>query len=80
MREFALSVLKYNGAIFKGKAEMVVVPGIEGELGILAGHIPFIAILKKGTVKIKRKEGERRIEIERGFIKVGKEKVEVLVE
>lgn len=31
--------------------DMIVIPGVEGELGILSGHMPMIVALKKGQIK-----------------------------
>ncbi len=42
-----------SGAAYRGPAEMVVVPGAEGELGVLARHAPLIARLKPGEVRVR---------------------------
>jgi len=42
-----------SGAAYQGPAEMVVVPGAEGELGVLARHAPLIARLKPGEVRVR---------------------------
>ncbi len=68
-----------DGIIYDEKVEMVVVPGKEGELGILFAHTPLISVLKKGKVKIKKGKEEKILEINKGFIKVEKEQVEILI-
>ena len=42
-----------SGATYQGPAEMVVVPGVEGELGVLARHAPLITRLKPGEVRVR---------------------------
>ncbi len=42
-----------SGPAYQGPAEMVVVPGVEGELGVLARHAPLMARLKPGEVRVR---------------------------
>ena len=76
---FNLTVIAPEGVIYNEKADMVIVPGKEGELGILSRHISLISGLKKGEIRIKKEEKEKKIEIEKGFMKVDKEGVEILI-
>jgi len=41
-----------EGATFEGEAEMLVVPGADGEIGVLARHAPLVATLKAGSTRI----------------------------
>ena len=41
-----------DGAAYEGEAEMLIVPGQIGEIGVLARHAPLIATLKAGTTRI----------------------------
>jgi F-type H+-transporting ATPase subunit epsilon len=61
---------------------MVVVPGTEGEFGVLAGHAPFMTTIADGTVKIYRTENgtPEEIRIEGGFAEVGDNGLTVLAE
>ncbi|HET9641256.1 MAG TPA: F0F1 ATP synthase subunit epsilon, partial [Candidatus Paceibacterota bacterium] len=43
-------IAKVNESYFDGEAESVTLPGAEGELTILADHMPLVTTLKKGTV------------------------------
>ena len=42
-----------EGAAFEGEANMIVVPGAAGEIGVLARHAPLVAMLKSGETRIK---------------------------
>jgi F-type H+-transporting ATPase subunit epsilon len=48
-----VDVVSAEKAIFSGTAEMVVVPGTEGELGIYPRHAPLLTRIKPGSVRIK---------------------------
>ena len=49
-RTFDLSVVTPEGTAFEGEAQMLVVPGADGEIGVLARHAPLVAMLKAGKV------------------------------
>ncbi|SMF77273.1 ATP synthase F1 subunit epsilon [Allosphingosinicella indica] len=63
-------------------AYMVVVPGTEGDFGVLAGHAPFMSTVRNGELAIYRSEnGEpERIAIEGGFAEVSEKGLTVLAE
>ena len=49
---FSVSVVTPEGAAFDGDAEMLIVPGAAGEIGVLARHAPLIATLKAGSTRV----------------------------
>ena len=49
---FSLSLTTPDGAVFDDEAEMVIVPGAAGEIGVLARHAPLIALLKAGSTRV----------------------------
>jgi F-type H+-transporting ATPase subunit epsilon len=61
---------------------MVVVPGTEGEFGVLEGHAPFMSTIRDGTVKIYRTEGANpeEIAVRGGFAEVNASGLTVLAE
>jgi F-type H+-transporting ATPase subunit epsilon len=61
---------------------MVVVPGAEGESGILAGHAPYMTTLKNGEVAVYRSQGAQpeRIPVTGGFAEVSAKGLTVLAE
>lgn len=61
---------------------MVVVPGSEGEFGVLAGHAPFMSTLRNGDIAIYRSAGAEpeRIPVEGGFAEVSDRGLTVLAE
>ena len=81
MAELDCEILTPEGRVFEGRVEMVVVPGSEGELGVLPRHAPIIARLKVGEVRAKFEGGEwRSWAISEGYFKMQFDKATVLVE
>jgi F-type H+-transporting ATPase subunit epsilon len=67
--------------LLSGEAEMVTLPGTEGEFGVLAGHSPVISTLKPGVIDVKGTErGDTRFFVMGGFAEVNSEKLTVLAE
>jgi len=50
--KFDVSLVTPDGAVYEGEAEMMIVPGAAGEIGVLARHAPLIATLKAGSTRI----------------------------
>jgi F-type H+-transporting ATPase subunit epsilon len=51
-RQFSVSLVTPDGAAYEGDAEMIIVPGAVGEIGVLARHAPLIATLKAGSTRV----------------------------
>ena len=51
-KKFDVSLVTPEGPAFEGEAEMIVVPGAAGEIGVLARHAPLIATLKAGSTRV----------------------------
>ena len=61
---------------------MVVVPGTEGEFGVLQGHAPFMSTVRDGAIKVYKTEGRapEEIMVQGGFAEVGENGLTVLAE
>ena len=80
-KRFALSVTTPDGPVFEGEAEMVVVPGAAGEIGVLARHAPLVAMLKAGSTRVHVTENEvREYATGPGFFKVEQDRAIALVD
>jgi F-type H+-transporting ATPase subunit epsilon len=51
-RTFDVSLVTPEGPAFEGEAEMLIVPGAAGEIGVLARHAPLVAMLKAGSTRV----------------------------
>ena len=54
---FPVSVVTPEGAAFEGDAEMLIVPGQSGEIGVLSRHAPLVAMLKAGSTRVHTGDG-----------------------
>ena len=64
------------------EVHMVVVPGVEGEFGVMAGHAPFMTTLKDGELRVYKTAGgaPESITVSGGFAEVGDKGLTVLAE
>jgi F-type H+-transporting ATPase subunit epsilon len=65
-KRFDVSLVTPDGAAFEGEAEMVIVPGQIGEIGVLARHAPLIATLRAGSTRIHPGGGAEVLEFATG--------------
>jgi F-type H+-transporting ATPase subunit epsilon len=79
MATFHFDLVSPEELVFSGEVEHVVVPGTEGEFGVLAGHAPLVAMLKPGILKILG-ANELRILVVGGFAEVSPEGLTVLAD
>ena len=52
MKQFKLEIISPNEIVFEKEIDLVILPGIEGDLGILKDHMPFLTSLRIGIVYI----------------------------
>ena len=75
-----IEIITPDTEIFKGEAELVQLPGIDGSFEILNNHAPLISALQKGKIKVKKSGKEDFYEINGGVIEVLENKVLILAE
>ena len=67
--------------VFSSNVELVVVPGAEGDFGVLPGHAPFISSLRTGVISIYENDSvNERIFVTGGFAEVTSERCTVLAD
>ena len=82
-KTFSVSLVTPDGPAFEGEAEMLIVPGQDGEIGVLARHAPLIATLKAGSTRVHLGEGDERVRefaTGPGFFKVEEDRAIALVD
>ncbi len=82
MSTFDVSLVTPDGPVFEGEVEMLIVPGADGEIGVLARHAPLIAMLKAGSTRVHvTRNGEvREFATGPGFFKVEQDRALALVD
>lgn len=82
MADLHFELVTPDRLVVSGEAYMVVVPGTEGESGIMAGHAPYMTTLKNGDIAIYRAQGAQpeRIGVSGGFAEVSDRGLTILAE
>ena len=82
MSTFEVSLVTPDGPVYEGEIEMLIVPGADGEIGVLARHAPLVAMLKAGSTRVHvRRGGEvREFATGPGFFKVEQDRALALVD
>ena len=80
VRTFDLSLVTPEGAAYEGEAEMLIVPGASGEIGVLARHAPLVAMLKAGEIRVKAAGEWQAFAAGPGYFKVQQDRALVLVD
>ena len=81
MATIALDVVTPNGSVFHEEdAEIVVLQTKQGELGVMAGHIPTVTPLKIGVLRVKINGKFEYLAVTEGFAEIRPEQITVLVQ
>ena len=75
-----LEIVTPERLAYEDDVDMVLVPGAEGELGILPHHTPLVSLLGVGELKIRKGNEEESFAIAGGFLQVRPDKVVVMAE
>ena len=75
----SLNISRAKG-VNKEPVDEVVLPGIEGEFGVLEGHIPFLTALKVGELVYRNEGKTEHLAVSWGYVEVTSDSVKVLAE
>lgn len=78
MAELTVSIVSADNEVWSGTASMVVARTTEGEIGILPGHEPVLAILSTGEVRVNAKSGQITAHADDGFLSVEHDTVTIV--
>ncbi len=73
-----VTIAKVNEVLYDGDARSLTVPGAEGEMTLLAKHMPIITTLRKGIITVHAEE-KKEFSITEGILEVGKEGIVVIL-
>lgn len=80
MKTLKVSVVTPDGPVYESDVEMVVARAQSGELGVLPGHIPMVAPLQIGGVRMKKADKTEQVAVNGGFLEVRPDKVTILAQ
>jgi F-type H+-transporting ATPase subunit epsilon len=80
MTTFQFNLVSPEKLLFTGEVTQVDVPGAEGDLGVLAGHAPFVTTLRPGILTMYREGGTLKVAVSGGFAEVSDTGLTVLAD
>jgi F-type H+-transporting ATPase subunit epsilon len=75
-----VEITSQDRSVFSGEADIVVVPGTLGEMGILPHHSPLLSTLKFGLIKVRYKGEEKVFTVAGGIVEVQPDQVTILAD
>ncbi|MBR2338050.1 MAG: F0F1 ATP synthase subunit epsilon [Clostridia bacterium] len=79
MNTFLLTIASPDGNAFDEQAATLTLRGVEGELAVMAGHVPFVTSVKAGDCTVELPDGTERVGYaDGGILSVGKDRVTLL--
>jgi F-type H+-transporting ATPase subunit epsilon len=75
-----VEIVSQDRMVFEGDADIVVLPGVAGEMGILPNHAPLLSTLKFGILKVRRQGREEVFTVAGGVVEVQPHLVTVLAD
>ena len=78
MKNFHLQIVTPAGSFYEGDCRQLTVCALDGEVGILADHLPFVTALGKGRCRVITESGTREGTCAGGMLTVSKQAVRVL--
>ena len=79
-KQIRLEVVTPDRLVLSQDVDLVVVPGVEGEFGVLSGHCQFLSVLKQGTISYHIGDNVTSIPVDSGVAEVTSTQVTILVD
>lgn len=80
MATLKLEIVTPEAKAYSDDVDMVVLPGFEGEMGILPNHAPLLSLLKPGELRVKKGGQEFALAVGEGFVEIHQTAVSVLTD
>ncbi len=80
MANLKLDIVTAEGVVYSDEVDVVVAPGIEGQLGILPHHAPLMTTLQPGELRVRKSGEESSLAISGGFLEVRPDRVIILAD
>ena len=73
-------IVSQDKMVFEGDADIVIVPGESGEMGILPNHAPLLSTLKMGIIQVRSKDKEEDFTVSGGIVEVQPDIITILAD
>mgnify|MGYP005805039643 FL=1 len=78
--KFKLDIIASDRHFYNGEAEMIVLPGIDGEYGIMSGHEAMVTAIVTGEIDITADGEVKTVAVSEGFAEIKPESVVIIVD
>ena len=79
MEKLVASIVTPYGEIFSGEVDSVTLPGVEGEFGVLYGHVNLLSLLKAGVIELDHNGQKELVAIDWGYAEIASSKVDIII-
>ncbi len=73
-------IVSQDRMVFEGDADIVVIPGESGEMGILPNHAPLLSTMKMGIIKVRSKDKEEDFTVSGGIVEIQPDIITILAD
>ncbi|MCM3610337.1 F0F1 ATP synthase subunit epsilon [Planococcus sp. MERTA32b] len=80
MKTITVNIVTPDGPVYDSEVSMVIAVTASGEMGVLPGHIPTVAPLGIGAVRLKKENSTELVAVSGGFLEIRPEKVTILAQ
>lgn len=80
MAKLKLEIVTPEGRAYQDEVDMVVLPGVDGELGVYPAHVPLMTQLAPGELRIFKDGQQKELVIGSGFVEITQTRVSVLTD
>ena len=80
MAKFKFEIVTAEQVVYSDEVDVVIAPGIQGELAILPHHAPLMTMLQTGELRVRKEGEEASMFVSGGFLEVRRDKVVVLAD
>ena len=80
MKTITVNIVTPDGPVYDSEVSMIIAVTATGEMGVLPGHIPTVAPLGIGAVRLKKENSTELVAVNGGFLEIRPEKVTILAQ
>jgi F-type H+-transporting ATPase subunit epsilon len=80
MDKVKIKIIKPQEIFLEAEFDHIIIPGLDGDFGIYAGHTPFISVIRPGVMEMFDNDQITRYAIHDGYVTVEKDQVTILTE
>jgi F-type H+-transporting ATPase subunit epsilon len=78
MKTIKVNIVTPDGPVYDSEVNMIIATTTTGEIGVLPGHIPMVAPLKVGAIRLKKEGNTEIVAVSGGFLEIRPDQVSIL--